>query len=230
MSTVFRSKTPPLVPGQRLTQADFHRRYELCPENEKWELVGGIVYKTPPIQYLHGQYHADLGGALGVYQAATPGVVVVNNATTIMGEKSEPQPDLSARIVPECGGQARVNERLYLEGAPELVAEVSHGTRELDVKHKRRDYERAGVLEYLVLSVDDQQLHWLPFPSGQRIGPDRQGIVQSRVLPGLWIHHTALLANDSARLLAVVQQGLTSRAHAAFVKRLQAERKRRSRG
>jgi Uma2 family endonuclease len=181
-----------------------------------------------PLRFPHGQYHVNLSAVLGVYKAGTPGVVVADNATTILGEESEPQPDLSACIVQECGGQSRVNESLYLEGAPEFVAEVSHSTRDLDLKHKRRDYERAGVVEYLVLSVEDQELYWFHFPSGEQMKPNRRGIAQSRVLPGLWIHRQALLANDTVRLLAVVQQGLASRAHAAFVKRLQAERKRRT--
>ena len=36
----------------------------------------------------------------------------------------------------------------------------------------------------------------------------------------------ALLARDSVRLIAAVQQGLASRQHAAFVKRLEAARRR----
>jgi Uma2 family endonuclease len=232
MSTVSPRRTPPgdapLVAGQRLTQAEFHRRYELCPPGQKWELVGGIVYMTSPLRYPHGRCDQVLSYVLGVYENATPGVEVTGNTTTILGEESEPQPDLLVRIVEECGGQSRINERSYLEGAPELVAEISHSSRVLDLKHKRRDYQRSGVVEYLVVDIEDEELYWFHFPSGQEIRPNRRGVLQSRVLPGLWIHAEALLALDSPRIQAVAEKGLASRAHAAFVKRLQAERRRRS--
>ena len=101
------------------------------------------------------------------------------------------------------------------------MAEISHSTRRLDLKLKRIDYEKAGVLEYVVWQLDPPELYWFDFQSGQRLKPDRQGIYRSRIFPGLWIHRHALLSRDSARLIAVLPQGLASRAHAAFVKRLQ---------
>ncbi|HEV3342112.1 MAG TPA: hypothetical protein VG125_17225 [Pirellulales bacterium] len=32
---------PLLVNGERMVQPEFHRRYEACGEDEKWELIGG---------------------------------------------------------------------------------------------------------------------------------------------------------------------------------------------
>ena len=43
------------------------------------------------------------------------------------------------------------------------------------------------------------------------------GILRSTVFPGLWLDRTALLRGDLAAVLAVVQQGLASEDHAAFV-------------
>jgi hypothetical protein len=48
------------------------------------------------------------------------------------------------------------------------------------------------------------------------------------VFPGLWLDEAALLRLDSGRLMEVLQQGLASRAHAAFVKRLQTAHRRHS--
>jgi hypothetical protein len=76
------------------------------------------------------------------------------------------------------------------------------------------------VQEYLVLCIEEQQLHWFHFPSGRAVAADRGGVYRSRVFPGLWLHGQALLARDSARLTETTRQGLASRAHAAFVKRL----------
>jgi hypothetical protein len=94
---------------------------------------------------------------------------------------------------------------------------------------KRDDYQRAGVVEYIVLCVEEQQLHWFRLQAGGLILPNRQGISRSQVFPGLWLNIQAVLAHDSARLIEVVQQGLASPEHACFVKRLEkAHRQKRS--
>jgi Uma2 family endonuclease len=230
MSTVSRRKPqPPLVPGERLTQAEFHRRYELCPEGEKWELVGGIVYMAPPLGRSHSRYDGKIGLVLELYEMATPGVETLHNATTILGEDSEPQPDLGLRILPEFGGQSQ-NRNDYVEGVPELVVEVMHSTTALDMHAKRNDYREAGVVEYLVVCVEEQEVHWYHFPSARPIRPDRQEVARSRVFPGLWLDTAALLGLDAARLRDVVAQGLASKAHAAFVKRLERQHRRHSQG
>jgi Uma2 family endonuclease len=230
MSTARRSPpVPPLIPGQRLKQPEFHRRYEACPDDVKFELIGGVVYMASPLRLPHGSYHPVLSGVLWLYHSATPGVQVLDNTTTILGEESEPQPDLALRILPEFGGQSHDTEDQYVTGPPELVAEIAHSSRDLDLNRKRDDYEEAGVVEYLVLCVAERELHWFHFPSGRPIRPNREGVWRSRVFPGLWLHGEALLARDSARLIGVIQQGLASRPHATFVKQLQAAHRRRSR-
>jgi Uma2 family endonuclease len=211
---------PPLRPGERLTQAEFHRRYQAYPEDVKAELIGGIVYTASPLGRPHGQFHPELSGVFWLYKGMTPGVEVLDNTTTILGEAGEPQLDLELRILREHGGQSRESEDNYVEGAPELVAEIADSSRSLDLGGKRNDYEQAGVAEYLVLSVDPLGLYWFDFRAQRDIVPNRRGIAKSRVFPGLWLDVPALLALDSARLVAAVQRGLSSREHTAFVKRL----------
>src|SRR5262245_10759116 len=233
MSTAASRVTPPRPPGvpllengDRMTQAEFHRRYKACPPHVRAELIGGIVYMTSPLRRSHSSYHPELSGALWLYKNATPGVEVLDNATTILGEEGGPQPDLALRILPEYGGQSRTDEEDYVVGACELVAEIAHSTRAIDLHQKREDYERAGVLEYFVLCVEEREIHWLDFRAGRPLRPNRQGVYRSKVFAGLWIDGPALLARDSARVVAAVQQGLAAREHAAFVKRLEAARRR----
>ncbi len=216
---------PLLENGDRMCQAEFHRRYQEYPEGVKFELVGGIVYMASPLRNLHGTYHQKFNWVFLLYEEGTPGVETSDNATVILGEESEPQPDATLRILAECGGQSRVDEE-YLSGAPELVAEVAYSSRAIDMHQKREDYERAGVLEYLVLCIEEQELRWFHFPSGGEITPNRQGISRSLVFPGLWIDVQALLEQKKTRLREVVEQGMASRAHAAFVRRLEAARRR----
>jgi Uma2 family endonuclease len=213
-----------------MSQAEFHRRYQLCDEDEKFELVGGIVYMASPLQVPHSDYTEEIGFALGLYRRATPGVHVLQNATAILGEESEPQPDLGMRILPEFGGRSRTNAEHYVEGPPELLVEVAHSTRALAMHGKRDDYRRAGVIEYLVVCVEEQEAHWFDFPGGRPLRPDRQGITRSRVFPGFWLDTAAVIRLDSAQARAVVEQGIASPAHAAFVRKLERQHRRLSRG
>jgi Uma2 family endonuclease len=122
--------------GDRLSQAEFHRRYELYPEDAKFELIGGVVYMASPLHMPHSDYDEELGFVLSLYRRATPGTHAFRNATTILGEDSEPQPDLGLRILPEYGGQSRLNDDKVLVGAPELLAEIAYSTVALDLHAK----------------------------------------------------------------------------------------------
>jgi Uma2 family endonuclease len=133
------------------------------------------------------------------------------------------------RIKPENGGQSR-NQGNFLEGPPELVIEIAHSSRALDMHGKRADYRNASVVEYLVICIEEQEIHWFHFPSNRKIQPDRQGVSRSRVFPGLWLDTGALLRLDSERVRAVAAMGLATKAHAAFVKRLERQHRKLSQG
>ena len=223
-----RLKPVTLINGERLSQSEFHRRYESYPDDLKFELVKGVVYMASPMRREHGAYHGELSYALKHYSAATPGTDLLDNSTAILDDDSEPQPDLSLRILPECGGHSTVNDKGYVTGPPELVAEIAHSSRDLDLFEKREDYQRTGVLEYVVLCVEERELHWFHFPSDERIRPGREGISGSREFPGLWIDVAALLDQDTKRLRVAVDRGLARREHAAFLRRMEATRRKNS--
>jgi hypothetical protein len=224
---------PLLCNGDRMTRVEFHRRYSAYPEKVKVELIGGVVYFSSPLtlpsptRWAHGRYLPRVSAALSLYEAATAGVEAAGNATILLDEHNEPQPDLSLRIRDEYGGRSWVNAEEFVEGPPELLAEVAHSSRALDMHQKRESYEKAGVREYVVLCTEEGAFHWFDFAAGRPIRPDRNGVARSRVFPGLWIQVGALLTHDTRRLIDAVQQGLASRAHAAFVKRLDEARRGR---
>ena len=196
MSTVEqRSQSiPPLADGQRLDQAEFMRRYELTPPGFTAELIGGVVHVPSPLSRPHGRGSSRVSTWLGVYCAHTPGTDGLDNATTLMDDRSVPQPDSQLRILPECGGQGR-DEGEYIAGAPELVAETARSSRKIDLGSKRDDYERAGVQEYIVVALDAKEVHWHVRRGDKlvRIDPDADGIYRSAVFPGLWLDPSALL-------------------------------------
>jgi Uma2 family endonuclease len=225
MATVTEPTAPPaevpeLHSGDRMTQKEFHRIYTQMPEDFKAELIGGIVYVASPLKIRHGKSHIPLSALFFLYEAQTPGVECCDNTTVILSDEGEPQPDLFLRMLPEYGGQSRTTEDDYVEGAPELIAEVAYSSRAIDLHDKRQEYARFGVLEYLVLNLRDRRLHWFDLRAGTELTPDADGVYRIRTFPGLWIHGEALLARDSQRMLATLNQGLATPEHAAFVQRL----------
>ncbi|HZL35171.1 MAG TPA: Uma2 family endonuclease [Tepidisphaeraceae bacterium] len=209
----------PLHNGDRLTQDEFHRRYQSSPEKVKAELIEGTVYMASPVGLRHGDLHFSFSALLGAYQAASFGTRGSDNATIVLGAQSEPQPDLHLRLTPECGGRSR-EQRGVLHGPPELVIEIAHSSRAVDLHGKRRDYQRAGVLEYLVLLVEEQQLQTFDFSTQLQPRAHAGGIYRSTAFPGLWIHTAAVLSGDLPRAMRTLNKGIQSPDHAAFVKRL----------
>ncbi len=62
---------------------------------------------------------------LGVYQAQTPGVDLSDAPTVRLDLDNEPQPDAVLFIESRAGGQTRLSQDGYLEGAPELIFEIA---------------------------------------------------------------------------------------------------------
>jgi len=214
---------PALENGDRLTRAEFERRYEAMPHLKKAELIEGVVYVPSPVRHRqHGLPHAHLIGWLFQYTANTPGVEVGDNSSVRLDLDNEPQPDALLFIDPTRGGQVRISDDGIIEGAPELVAEVASSSVSYDLHAKLHVYRRNGVCEYIVWRVLEQAVDWFVLRDGQyeRMPRDAQGLVRSGVFPGLWLDPAALLRGDLSTVLAIVRQGLTSPEHNAFVARL----------
>lgn len=212
---------PPLEGGDRLSRDEFERRYQAVSHIKKAELIEGVVYVASPVRSKsHGQPHGRLITWLGVYEAATSGVDLNDNATVRLDLNNEPQPDALLRI--EIGGQSRITGDDYIEGAPELIAEVAASSAAYDLHDKKQAYQRHGVQEYLVWQVFDQKLDWFRLQDGNYVSlqPDGNGVVRSSVFPGLRLAVPALLAGNMATVLAVLQEGLNSPEHAEFEKEL----------
>src|SRR5262249_38793613 len=231
LMSIVERRPPPLVAGQRLNQAEFLRRYEATPPGFKAELIGGVVHVPSPVGSDHGISSADLIGWLVYYRARTPGTEVLDNATIAMDELGVPQPDAQLRIKPECGGQTR-NEGKIVAGAPELVAEIARSSRSIDLGAKRADYERAGVKEYVVVTLDPDEIHW-HVRRGKKLvrgRPGRDGLYRSKVSPGLGLDPIALLNQEIAGVFGALARGLATPEHQAFVARLARAATRAKRG
>ncbi len=224
MSTVERptiETIPPLEPGQHLDRAEFHARYEAMPPETRAELIGGVVFMPPMLGSDHGDNHVPVVGIFFIYQSVTPGVRANIESTTVLDHRNEVQPDCSLRILEASGGQTRTIPE-WIEGAPELVVEIARSSRSIDLGPKLEEYRRAGVIEYVVLAIDPDEVFW-----HERIGeafsqvtPGEDGVYRSKVFPGLWFDPVAFFRGDAQALIATLEAGLASPEHADFVAEL----------
>ncbi len=211
---------PPLENGDRLTRDEFERRYDAMPNLKKAELINGVVYMGSPVRFgKHGEPHARLLTWLGTYAAFTEGVRHGGNTTVRLDWDTEPQPDALLRVEPEGHANSRITADDYVEGAPEFVAEISASTVSYDLHDKMDAYRRAGVREYLVWRVEDQEVDWFLLRDGEyvRIPRGADGVYESSTFPGLRLAVTALLAGDMAQVMGELQKGLDAAEHAEFV-------------
>jgi Uma2 family endonuclease len=215
-----------LVEGQRLDQPTFHAFYEAMPAGTRAELIDGVVLMPSPVGRDHGLAHVSVIVWLDYYAEKTQGVEAMDNAAAILGWKSEPQPDALLRVSPEAGGRTS-DEGGYVHGAPELVVEVARTTRYVDLGPKLADYERAGVIEYVVVAIEPDEIFWFRQEQGALVQQpiDADGLYRSKEFTGLWLDPQALLSGDRARQRAAVDLGCATPEHAEFVERLASARK-----
>jgi Uma2 family endonuclease len=211
---------PPLDNGDHLSRAEFERRYQAMPHLKKAELIEGVVYMASPLRIKsHGEPHGRLITWLGTYNAYTPGILLGVEPTVRLDPDNEPQPD-AVLFVP--GQQASISGDDYIEGAPELVVEVAASSVSLDLHDKKRAYRRSGVREYIVWRTLEGQVDWFRLEADDYVPqvPDADGILRSTVFPGLWLSLPALVSGDLALVLSVLQQGVQTPEHQAFLDQL----------
>jgi Uma2 family endonuclease len=215
-------KVPQLRNGDRLSRAEFERRYEAMPWVHKAELIEGTVYMPSPVRLTqHGMPHMDIIGWLAHYRSKTPGLLGGDNATTRLDEDNEPQPDVMLFIPERAGGTAKIDEDGYVTGPPELVVEVAASSVSIDLHAKLNAYRRNGVKEYLVWRTEDEAVDWLVLrDSVYQPLTVEEGVLKSPTFAGLWLDPDALLKGNLPGLFAAVDRGVGGAAHQAFVQRL----------
>ena len=210
-----------LVEGQRLDQPTFHSLYEAMPPPIRAELIDGVVYMPSPVSTEHGVAHVPVIVWLDYYAEKTRGVQVMDNATTILGWKSETQPDGLLRILPAFGGRTS-DEGGYVHGGRNWWSRLRRqpGTSISDPNCKSTS--GLGFSSTLCSrSIPMRSIGSVKSKASSfefSIAPD--GLYRSRAFPGLWLDPQALLTGDRQRLRDVVDQGCVTQEHAAFKTRL----------
>ncbi len=217
-----RGGVPRLLNGDHLTVPEFERRYEAVHEDERAELIEGIVVMSPPISSDHGRANGLFAFIFGHYASATPGVAFAVNASVRLDGQNEYQPDVMLWIESGKMARATVGANGLLEGCPELVVEIALSSRSYDLHEKKAVYSRNQIPEYIVWEVMDARLHWFGLQEGQYLAlrGRQDGIVRSRIFPGFWLDLRALSQGDDKKVVRALDRGLKSAEHKAFVKQL----------
>ena len=221
---------PPLEQGDRLTHAEYMKRYALMPAHVKAERIEGIVYMAAAAvsANFHGRPHADILGWLSVYRSLTPGVAAADNSTLFLDIDNDPQPDACLYILPSHGGRTKTTDEGYIQGAPELIIEIAASSMSYDLGAKLNAYRRNGVQEYVVHRTYDGEIDWFVLRDGQyeKLAADAEGVHRSEVFPGLWLKTKAMIDGNLAEVLSVLQKGMASGEHGEFITNLRAAQQR----
>jgi len=132
---------------------------ELIQENQKADLLDGVIYMASPESLDHNDLVFWLGSILRLYvEERRLGRMTVNKVAFRLSHHSAPEPDLafvkSSRFDRLKSG--------YVDGPPDLAVEiVSPDSIERDYENKRRRYEEAGVGEYWIIDPLDSSATFL---------------------------------------------------------------------
>ncbi len=201
-------RVPALENGDRLTVAEFMRRYEAAPGLRKAQLIEGCVHMPSPV---NASFHAEpdgiIQGWLFTYSLDFPELKVYPNATLILDGDNAVQPD-AILCQPSPGGKVWLDETGYLHGAPGLVCEIASSSASIDLHAKFHAYRRNGVEEYLVWLVQEQQVRWFQLSDGEFVEQkEAGGMLASKLFPGLVLDVKALLKFDKARVIQSLKGG-----------------------
>ncbi len=197
---------PPRIPalenGDRLTVAEFMRRYEAAPGVRKAQLIEGFVHMPSPVNATH---HAKPDGIiqlwLGTYSLDFPELEVYPNATLVLDGDNAVQPD-AILCQPGAGAKVWLDEAGYLHGAPGLVCEIASSSASIDLHAKFQAYRRNGVGEYLVWLVQENRVRWFQLEDGDFVEQkEAAGLLASKVFPGLILDVKALLKHDKSKVI-----------------------------
>src|SRR5579885_182049 len=159
---------------RRLTRAEFYRMADLgFFRNRRVELINGAIVEMPVMKNPHAVAIALTEDALR--KAFGPGFWVRTQMPVALGKWSEPEPDVA--VVPGSPRDYSDHPTTAL-----LVAEISDTTLSYDRNRKARLYARAGIPEYWIVNLVQNQLEVRRDPQPDPANPRRFRYTQTIIL------------------------------------------------
>lgn len=154
-------------PGGGYTVTD----YMQWPDDIRCELIDGVIYDMSPAPLIvHQRLIRQLAASLGALVTRNRGQggcgdceLFLAPIDVVLSPHSVVQPDLIVVCDP-----AKLANGKYVDGAPDLVAEVlSPSTAVKDKREKRRLYEKSGVAEYLIIDPVGRYVEYYRLAAGR---------------------------------------------------------------
>ncbi len=181
---------------------------ELIQEDQKADLVDGVIYMASPENLDHNRLVSWLDKVLGLFvEERRLGEVTINRVAYRLSTRNAPEPDLAFVRTERLG----IMKKGYVDGAPDLAVEiVSPDSVARDYEDKRRRYEEAGVGEYWIIDPDEATATFLVSAAGGFAEkPPEEQIFRSHVIPGFVIDVRWLWQRPLPPTLAIVQTMLS---------------------
>jgi Uma2 family endonuclease len=175
---------------RRFCYADYRR----WPEEERWELIGGVAHAMAGPSCAHQAVMTELSAQIRNYLLSKPCRHYVAPFDVRLAEPDERDDDVTTVVQPDL---VVVCDRTKLDdrgcrGAPDRIVEVvSPSSAVMDHDTKRRLYERHGVPEYWIVHPTEQWVMVYTLEAGGRysaaVMSRTQGTTASRHFPELAI-------------------------------------------
>ncbi len=177
--------TANLRTGTRMSLDEF---LNLGETEGKWELDDGVLYimssGSRDHQFLIGEFIWNFKNYLNEFDA--PPAQLFHEMTTILSRELQraPEPDLVIIL----NENRNITEGVWVEGAPDIVAEILSTDRSRDLSYKRRIYAEAGVREYWPIDPRNDTVTQLELRDGEYVERAVLGVgdtASTPLLPGL---------------------------------------------
>jgi Uma2 family endonuclease len=143
------------LPAIKLDEHYNYRDYKSWPEDERWELIGGIAYEMSPAPTTRHQFFlGELHRQVAVFLEGKPCRVILSPVDVFFPmDAGQVEDDVDTVVQPDlvvvCDS-AKIRDK-GIWGAPDWIVEIlspsSHGK---DLREKFDLYEKSGVGEYWV--------------------------------------------------------------------------------
>jgi len=159
---------------------------ELVSEDQKADLIDGVIYVASPENIDHNTLLRWFNSVLGLYiDERGLGFVSIEKVAYRLAPKTGPEPDL-AFVREERRG---ILKKGFVDGPPDLALEiVSPDSVDRDYEAKRAKYEEAGVREYWVIDPEEERAtFFVQGTAGFAEAHVENHVFRSRVVPGFWL-------------------------------------------
>ncbi len=184
----------------------FDQFCDLIHEDQKADLIKGVMYMQSPPSVLHEMVFGFLFTLLNIYgRHKKLGVVLGSKSAAKLGDHDGPEPDIMF-IAKE---RRHLLKHTYFDGAPDLVVEItSPSTAHIDRVKKKNQYAEFGVLEYWRIDPNRQTVEFLQNRKGEwePMPLTAEGIFHSQVVSGFWLNVNWLWQEELPDPLEAVTQ------------------------